>query len=146
MATLLTVKGVSAAPRPVAAIIAAVHNDLQGRYTAARKTLSAEDALASSLLSKMTPKDYQAVEGFFNGTGSDEAAIYGAPIHDRLLMALEWQDSRALAVATSSWNQDSHTGAAVSANGSGKPSTRRRVVTVLLGVLFLGYPRGCLIV
>jgi hypothetical protein len=109
------VDGAAAVPRAVSAINAAVHNGLQGQYTAQRKTLTADEALGSSLKSSMSSTDYRAVDRFLEGVGPEDADRYGRLIRDRLLIALEHENSQALARATSPWGQDSPAGISPSA-------------------------------
>jgi curved DNA-binding protein CbpA len=90
-------------PRAVAAIIRAVDNDLQGRYKIARKRFQPHHALLSSLRSGMNPQDYIAVERFFRGQGTKEAAQHGQRIHGRLVRALETANAKDLAAATAPW-------------------------------------------
>jgi hypothetical protein len=96
-ATLSDVESVPAVPGAVSAIIAALHDDLQRRYKVARTAyrLGPDEALVSSLRWSMDAQDYQAVDRFFKGAGFEEAAQYGRPIHDRLLMALRRRQARA---------------------------------------------------
>jgi hypothetical protein len=88
----------------VSAIIAAVHKDLQRQYNIGRSSLAPDQALLSSLRLSMDPQDYQGVDNFLKGLGSEEAAQHGQLIHDRLLMALEAEDAQALAAATYPWD------------------------------------------
>jgi hypothetical protein len=98
-----TVEGVSDVPRAVSAIHAAIHGDLQLQYMIGKTGLTPHDALLSSLRLCMNAQDYQAVECFLRGVGSDEAARYGRPIRGRLLFALENRYAEHLARATSPW-------------------------------------------
>jgi hypothetical protein len=93
----------STIPAPVSAIIAAAQNDLQRQYNIGRRSLAPDDALFSSLRLSMNPQDYQGVDQFLKGAGSEEAVQHGQLICDRLLIALEAEDAQALAAATSPW-------------------------------------------
>jgi hypothetical protein len=104
-AATLTIVGASPIPPAVSAINAAVDYGLLGRCELERSTLGPDEALLSSLRLGMDASEYQDVECFLKGVGSEEAARHGRTIHDRLLMALEKDDAQALAAATSPWRQ-----------------------------------------
>jgi hypothetical protein len=98
-----TVEPASDVPEPVAAIHAAIHKDLQLHYMIGKTGLAPRDNLLASLRLCMNAKDYQTVECFLRGVGSDEAARHGRSIQGRLLFALENRYAEHLARATSPW-------------------------------------------
>ena len=90
-------------PRPVSLIVRAIHRDLQGQYNIGRTTEAPEKALLSSLWLCVGAQEHRAVDDFLKGVGSEEAALHGRLIHDRLLQALEGNYPEDLAAATYPW-------------------------------------------